>query len=170
MKDSLGWSGDACHQGPRTRARAVTQHALAQFFPRPEQPGLGSGYRDAQARGEIMHRQLFHVAHHYDLPQERRNSPDLGIQDVENLSLAEFALGIGVRCRHLDGSVPTLGISVVQLDDPNPTPLANKHKALVLDDPQQPSGELRLSMELIDVLESLPTCILRFFLSLAVVS
>jgi hypothetical protein len=113
MKDSLGRSGDACHQGPRTGPWAVPQHTLAQFRARSQEPGLGSRYCDAQARGEIMHRQLFHVAHHYDLPQEWRNSPDLSIQDSEHLAFTKFALGIGLRRRHLDGSVPALGIGVI---------------------------------------------------------
>jgi len=127
MEDFVGRSGDSRHQSPRTCASAVPQHAQAEFGSCSQEPGFGGRYCDAQARGKIMHRQLFHVAHHYDLPQKRRNSPDLDIQDLEHLSLAKFALGIGIRCGQLDGSVPALGISVIQLDELGPTPLADKH-------------------------------------------
>jgi hypothetical protein len=40
---------------------------------------------------------------------------------------------------------------------------------LVLNDPQQPGRELGFSVELIDVLECLPACVLGFFLPFAVV-
>jgi hypothetical protein len=60
-----------------------------------------------------MHRQLFHIAHHYDFSQEWRNSPDLSIQGLEHLSLTKFAFGIGIRCRQLDGSVSALGTGVI---------------------------------------------------------
>ena len=127
MKDSFGGGGDARHEGPRTRPRAVSQHAQAQFRSRSKEPGLGGGYRDAQARGEIVHRQLFHVAHHDHFPQERRNSPDLSIQGLEHLLLTKFTFGIGIRCRQLDGSVSALGTGVIQLDELSPAPLADKH-------------------------------------------
>jgi len=117
-----------------------------------------------------MHRQLLYVAHDDDLPQERWDSPDLSIQGLEHLSLAEFALGIGIRCRQLKRCVPALGIGVIQLDELGATPLADEHQTLVFDDPQQPCRELGFSVELIDVLECLPACILCFFFPFAVVS
>ena len=108
--------------------------------------------------------------HHRDLSQKWRNSPDLEIQNLEHLSLAKFTLGIGIRCRQLDGSAPALGIGLIQLNELSSTPLADQDKALVLDDPQQPRGELGVSVELIDVLECLPACNLSYFFPVAVVA
>jgi hypothetical protein len=48
--------------------------------------------------------------------------------------------------------------------------LADKHQTLVLDDPKQPCSEFGFSLELIDVLECFPACILCFFFRLSAVS
>jgi hypothetical protein len=70
----------------------------------------------------------------------------------------------------LDRFVPAFGTAVIQSNELSLTPLAEEHEALVLDDPQQPRGEFGFSLELIDVLECLPACILCLFLRFASVS
>jgi hypothetical protein len=91
----------------------VPQHSLAQLRPCSQEPGLRGRHCDPQPRGEILHRQLFHVAHHDHIPQQRRNSPDFGPQDPEHLALAKCAFRVSIRCWELDGLIPTLRIAVI---------------------------------------------------------
>ncbi len=168
MEDSIGRSGDPRHQSPRTRARAVPQHAQGSSArARRSLTAAGTVMPKRAARSCIGNSSTSRIM--MTLSQERRNSSDLGIQDLEHLSLTKFALGVGTRCGS-DGSVSALGIGVIQLDELSTAPLTDKHEALVLDDPQQPGGEFCFSMELIDVLECLPACVLRFFFPFAVVA
>jgi histidinol-phosphate/aromatic aminotransferase/cobyric acid decarboxylase-like protein len=66
--------------------------------------------------------------------------------------------------------VPVRGVAVVQTDELNPALLANKHQALVLDNPQQPSGKFSIPVEFSNVLERLPASILRFLFRFATVT
>jgi hypothetical protein len=103
---------------------------------------------------------------HY-LTQQWRNSADLRFQGLEHFPSAELPLRISTRSRQLSRLVPAFGITVIQMDELRAAPLANNHQALVLDNPQQPSGKFSFSVELIDVLVCFPTRILCFFFSFA---
>jgi hypothetical protein len=60
-----------------------------------------------------------------------------------------------------------LGVEVIHVNELCLSPLADKHQALVLDNPQKPCRKFGLALELVNVLECLPTGILGFFFRFA---
>ena len=167
MKYSVGVERPRWSSGPTDRSACSAVACAGAALPAPAGAGIRGCHGDPQPHSKIAHRQFFYVAHHQHFAQKRRNTANLRLQNPKYFPPAKCALGISILRGQLGRSVPALGAEVINVDKLCPSPLADNHQTLVLDNSQKPCREFGLSLELFDVLECFPTRILRFFFCFA---
>ena len=165
MKDSVGRSGDTCHQGPRSSSRAVPQHPPPQLRPCSKEPRCTA----ATVIPNTAARSRTGISCTSRMTSTLRDKGGmLRISVCKTLSTSRrpsLPSGSASQIGSLGRRPSTL--EIIRIDRSCQAPLTDKHQTLILDNPQQPCRKLRVSLKLVDMPECFPASILRFFFRFA---
>ena len=120
--------------------------------PSSQQSGFHGGYAKPEGLGRLFGREVFDVAEREDGAKAGRQPLDGLAEDVAELGLAEDLLGIRAPLGEVARDGALLGLDVlVHGDGLAGLAFAQAHEALVDGDADEPGGELRVSLELVEL-------------------
>ena len=153
-----------CRQCGFAVSAMILGQPLAEFDASAEQTALRGRDRDPKLPCYLRHGHFLNIAKQENPAQKWRNTVDLLPEDDGQFAVSEGDLGCFAVIGKIERHRFIAHLNVVDVEQLRPPLLAQAHQALIHHDPAQPRRELCVLMELLDVLEGLPQCILYLVL------